>query len=105
MARTSRPWAIRPRNGVCSFTYSSSMCSGSKSPDRPANAVMSASVTVRLAVSTFCPTERSSRYVGSMSGLAARVRHRGVVADAREHHADRDVAFQGLEGRVHDVHG
>src|SRR5918912_762868 len=46
MATTSSPWAMRPLKGVV-WANTSSVCSGLKSPDTPAKAATSASVTVR----------------------------------------------------------
>ena len=41
MLKIRAPWAIRLEKGVFSRTHSSSVCSGLKSPDSPAKAVMS----------------------------------------------------------------
>ena len=61
IASTSSPWAMRPSNGVFSRTHGSSVCSRLKSPETPANAMMSLSVTVRPAERNSAPGARSSR--------------------------------------------
>ena len=61
IASTSRPWAIRPLNGVLAVTHCSLMCSWLKSPETPAKAMMSASVTVRPTDVKTWPGAKSSR--------------------------------------------
>jgi hypothetical protein len=63
MLKIRAPWAILPGNGVFSLTHSSSVCSGLKSPDSPAKAVMSALLISRAAERYSLPSRRSSRYV------------------------------------------
>src|SRR5688572_17895969 len=62
IANTPGPWKIRPPNCVV-LANSSSVWSGLKSPDRPANNETSASVMVRAGLSHVCPTTNSSKYI------------------------------------------
>jgi hypothetical protein len=68
--QTSIPWAMRPRNGE-RRAPSWSVCRKVVSHDSPVKSTRSASVTVRAADQTTCPTSNSSNHSPRRKGTGA----------------------------------